>query len=178
MPVRLKDLSITTVSHALEGYSEDETRQRVQQAALGMGYYPDASAPKLQMQRTDTIGFVIPTFGPRFVDPFWSEVLARLGNEASLHGMAFLVATRPQSPARSKPGNGGSAAAAWMASSWCAPSEAMPAATTYPILGRSSWPTEDLRWTLTTPTYAWPGSERYVLLQPKFVVRESTGPST
>ena len=103
MPVRLKDIaqhldiSITTVSRALGGYSDvaDDTRQRVEQAALEMGYYPDASAQKLQKQRTDTIGFIIPTSGPRFADPFWSEVLAGLGNEASQHGMDLLVATHP-----------------------------------------------------------------------------------
>jgi len=106
MPVRLKDiaqhlnLSITTVSRALGGYSDvaDETRQRVEQAALEMGYYPDASAQKLQKQRTDTIGFIIPTFGPRFADPFFSEVLAGLGNEVSQHGMDLLVATHPPGP--------------------------------------------------------------------------------
>ncbi len=106
MPVRLKDialhlgLSITTVSRALGGYSDvaDETRQRVEQAALEMGYYPDASAQKLQKRSTDTIGFIIPTFGPRFADPFFSEVLAGLGNEASQHGMDLLVATHSPGP--------------------------------------------------------------------------------
>lgn len=106
MPVRLKDIaqrlgiSITTVSRALGGYSDvaEETRQRVEKAALEMGYYPDASAQKLQKQRTDTVGFIIPTFGPRFADPFWSEVLAGLGNEASQHGMDLLVATHPPGP--------------------------------------------------------------------------------
>ena len=153
MPVRLKDFSNTTVCRALGGYSgvAGETRQRVQQAALEMGYYPDASAPKLQRQRTDTIGFIIPTFGPRFADSFWSEVRAGRGNEASQYGMGLLVATHPQSPARSRPANGGSAAAAWMAPSWCAPEETMPASATSPIPGRRSWPTEDLRWTLTIP---------------------------
>ena len=106
MPVRLKDIaqhlgiSITTVSRALGGYSDvaDETRRRVEEAALEMGYYPDASAQKLQKQRTDTIGFIIPTFGPRSADPFWSEVLAGLANEASQHGMDLLVATHPPGP--------------------------------------------------------------------------------
>ena len=169
MPVRLKDiaqhldLSITTVSRALGGYSDvtGETRQRVDQATIEMGYYRDASAPKLQKQRTDTIGSIFPTSGPRSAAPFLSEVRAGLGNEASQHGMGLLVATHPQSQARSKPANGGSAAAAWMASSWCATEETMPAATS-PILGCSSWPTEDLRWTLTTPTYVWTGCKQYV----------------
>ena len=91
MPVRLKDIaqhldiSNTTISRAMGGYSDiaDETRQRVQQAAIEIAYSPDTSTPKLQKQRSDTIGFIISTSGLRFVDPFWSDVLAGLGNEAS-----------------------------------------------------------------------------------------------
>jgi len=106
MPVRLKDiaerlgLSITTVSRALGGYPDvaEETRRRVESAAHEMGYYPDASAQKLQKRRTDTIGFIIPTFGPRFADPFFSEMLAGVGNEASRHRMDLLVATHPPGP--------------------------------------------------------------------------------
>ena len=101
--VTLKDiaarlnLSITTVSRALAGYGDvaETTRQRVQQAAEEMGYVPDATARRLQKGRTDTIGFVIPTFGPRFSDPFFSELLAGIGNEASRHNYDILVSTRP-----------------------------------------------------------------------------------
>jgi len=106
MPIRLKDiaerlgLSITTVSRALGGYPDvaKETRERVMQAAREMGYYPDAIAQKLQKRRTDTVGFIIPTFGPRFADPFFSEFLAGIGNEASRLGMDLLVATHPPGP--------------------------------------------------------------------------------
>ena len=93
-------LSITTVSRALGGYPDvaKETRERVMQAAREMGYYPDAIAQKLQKRRTDTVGFIIPTFGPRFADPFFSEFLAGIGNEASRLGMDLLVATHPPGP--------------------------------------------------------------------------------
>jgi len=37
----------------------------------------------LQRQRTDTIGFIIPTHGPRFSDPFFSELLTGVGNKAA-----------------------------------------------------------------------------------------------
>ena len=63
MPVRLKDIGPAPgyLYHhrALGGYSDvaDETRQRVEKAAIEMGYYPDASAQKLQRQRSDTVGF-------------------------------------------------------------------------------------------------------------------------
>lgn len=101
--VTLKDLaaqlglSITTISRALAGYSDvaDTTRQRVLQAAEEMGYVPDVTARRLQKGQTDTIGFVIPTHGPRFSDPFFSELLAGIGNEAARHSFDLLVSTRP-----------------------------------------------------------------------------------
>jgi LacI family transcriptional regulator len=101
--VTLKDLaarlglSITTVSRALAGYSDvaETTRQRVRQAAEEMGYVPDVTARRLQKGQTDTIGFVIPTHGPRFSDPFFSELLAGIGNEAARHSFDLLVSTSP-----------------------------------------------------------------------------------
>jgi LacI family transcriptional regulator len=101
--VTLKDLaaklnlSITTVSRALAGYGDvaEATRQRVLEAAEQMGYFPDVTARRLQKGRTDTLGFVIPTFGPRFSDPFFSELLAGIGNEAARHSFDLLVSTRP-----------------------------------------------------------------------------------
>ena len=101
--VTLKDLaaelglSITTVSRALAGYGDvaETTRSRVMDAAEKMGYFPDVTARRLQKGRTDTIGFVIPTFGPRFSDPFFSELLAGIGNEAARHNFDILVSTRP-----------------------------------------------------------------------------------
>lgn len=91
------NLSITTVSRALAGYSDvaESTRQRVLDAAEEMGYVPDATARRLQKGRTDTIGFVIPTSGPRFSDPYFSEILAGIGNEAARHNYDLLVSTRP-----------------------------------------------------------------------------------
>jgi LacI family transcriptional regulator len=101
--VTLKDLaaklglSITTVSRALAGYDDvaEATRRRVQEAAEEMGYVPDVTARRLQKGRTDTIGFVIPTFGPRFSDPYFSELLAGIGNEAARHDFDLLVSTQP-----------------------------------------------------------------------------------
>jgi LacI family transcriptional regulator len=95
------DLSITTVSRALAGYGDvaEATRQRVLQTAEEMGYVPDATARRLRKGRTDTIGFVIPTSGPRFSDPFFSELLAGIGNEASRRNYDLLVSTRsPDTP--------------------------------------------------------------------------------
>ena len=105
--VTLKDLaaklglSITTVSRALAGYSDvaKATRQRVLAAAEEMSYVPDVTARRLQKGRTDTIGFVIPTSGPRFSDPFFSEMLTGIGNAAARHNFDLLVSTRsPNTP--------------------------------------------------------------------------------
>jgi LacI family transcriptional regulator len=103
MPVTLKDIaqkvgfSITTVSRALGGYDDvaAETRQLIIRTAEEMGYYPNIMARRLQKQRTDTLGFIIPTFGPRFSDPFFSELLTGMGNEAASHDFDLLVSTRP-----------------------------------------------------------------------------------
>jgi LacI family transcriptional regulator len=91
------DLSITTVSRALAGYGDvaESTRRRVLQAAEEMGYVPDVTARRLRKGRTDTIGFVMPTPGPRYSDPFFSELLNGIGNEAAKHNFDLLVSTHP-----------------------------------------------------------------------------------
>lgn len=101
--ITLKDIaeragkSITTVSRALNGYSDvnPETRQMIKDMAREMGYKPNILAQRLQKQKADTIGFIIPTFGPRFSDPFFSEFLAGIGNKASDLGFDLLVSTQP-----------------------------------------------------------------------------------
>ena len=101
--ITLKDISkkvgksITTVSRALNNYDDvnPETKKMIQGAAEEMGYRPNIIAQRLQKQKTDTLGFIIPTFGPRFSDPFFSEFLAGVGNTASDLGFDLLVSTQP-----------------------------------------------------------------------------------
>ena len=100
--VTLKDIakatgkSITTVSRALNDYNDvsEATKILVQKVAADLGYVPNIFAQRLQKQHTDTIGLIIPTFGPRFSDPFFSELLAGVGNRAADLGYDMLVATR------------------------------------------------------------------------------------
>jgi len=89
------DVSIATVSRALRGMPgvAESTRQLVLKAAQEQGYYPNLAAQQLQRQRTNTIGFIIPTFGPRFSDPFFSELLAGIGNAAAEAEFDLLVST-------------------------------------------------------------------------------------
>ena len=102
MGVTLKDIaketgkSITTVSRALNDYDEvsSATKELVRRVASELGYTPNIFAQRLQKQNTDTIGLIIPTFGPRFSDPFFSELLAGIGNRAAQFGYDLLVSTR------------------------------------------------------------------------------------
>jgi LacI family transcriptional regulator len=101
--VTLKDIaikvgkSVTTVSRALHDYDDvsPETKEVVRQAVMEMGYYPSSFAQGLQKQKTDAIGLVIPTYGPRFTDPFFSEFLAGVGSKAGTLGYDILVSTCP-----------------------------------------------------------------------------------
>ncbi len=89
--------SITTVSRALHDYDDvsPETKELVRKAAEEMGYIANRQAQLLRQKSTDTIGFILPTFGPRFSDPFFSEFLAGIGNKASAYGYDLLVSTCP-----------------------------------------------------------------------------------
>lgn len=101
MAVTLKDIaqkvgvSVTTVSRGLAGYDDvaKETQQRIRETANDLGYHPNLMARRLQKQRTDTLGFIMPTFGPRFSDPFFSEFIAGIGTEAAVHSYDLLVST-------------------------------------------------------------------------------------
>lgn len=103
MAVTLKDIaekigvSITTVSRGLAGYNDvaPSTKERIRQTAQELGYRPNITAQRLRKQRTDTIGFIIPSLRPRLSDPFFSDFLAGLGNEAALHNYDLLISTHP-----------------------------------------------------------------------------------
>ncbi len=97
-------LSITTVSRALDGYDDvaDKTRQRVTRVAREMGYAPSRAARQLRRQHADAIGYILPASGTHFTDPFFSEFIAGLGDEATSHNFDLLVSTAsPDSSAES-----------------------------------------------------------------------------
>lgn len=101
MAANLRDIarevgvSVTTVSRALNGYSDvsAETRDRIHHAARRLSYSPNLAARRLKKQRTDTLGFIMPTVGPRFSDPFFSAFIAGVGNEAAAQHYDLLVST-------------------------------------------------------------------------------------
>ena len=88
-------VSVTTASRALSGYDDvaERTRKLVERAADRLGYVPNLMARRLKTGRTGTLGFIIPDTSSRLGDPFFSNFIAGVGNEASLHGFDLLITT-------------------------------------------------------------------------------------
>src|SRR5512146_1463864 len=103
MPPTIRDLakklnlSITTVSRALDGYNDvaESTRARVVQAAQEMGYAPSSAARQLRRHHADAIGYILPTSSPRFSDPFYAAFLAGICDEAAEHQIDLIVSSSP-----------------------------------------------------------------------------------
>jgi LacI family transcriptional regulator len=103
VPVTIKDIaervgrSITTVSRALHDHDDvsQETKALVHRVAAEMGYSPNLIAQRLQKQRSDTVGLILPTFGPRESDPFFTEILAGVGDQAARLGYDLMVSISP-----------------------------------------------------------------------------------
>ncbi|HZU87249.1 MAG TPA: LacI family DNA-binding transcriptional regulator [Anaerolineaceae bacterium] len=94
------NLSITTVSRALDGYDDvaEATRLRVQQAAAQLGYVPNQAARQLRRQCSDTLGYILPSAAGTaqrrgFADSFFSEFIAGLGDETAAQGLNLLVSS-------------------------------------------------------------------------------------
>lgn len=70
------DLSVSTVSKALNGYSDVSrvTRDRILTAAQALGYHPNMAARSLRTQHTGKIGLVV-NYPINIVDDFLSELI-------------------------------------------------------------------------------------------------------
>lgn len=90
--------SVTTVSRALSGYDDvsPTTRDTILNAAEALGYYPNLTARQLQKQRTDTVGLILPSKGSRLADPYFSMILAGIGDNLADCGIDLLISTRYQ----------------------------------------------------------------------------------
>ena len=99
MTATLKDIarevnrSVTTVSRALHDFEDvsPETRALVKRTALQMGYTPNVAAQRLQKQRADTIGLILPAFGPRLSDPHFADVLSAVTDTIAEAGFDLLI---------------------------------------------------------------------------------------
>ncbi len=104
--VTLKDIaaavgkSVAAVSRALNNYDDisEETREEVKRVAREMGYTPNLMARRLQKRTTDTLGFVLPVLSPRDADPYFSELVAGVANQAAEYGFDLLVSTCTPGP--------------------------------------------------------------------------------
>lgn len=87
------NLSITTVSRALDGYDDvaEATRRLVVETARQMDYVPNRAARQLRRQQAETIGFIIPSLSKRFDEAFFTEFIAGLGEELSARNFDLLV---------------------------------------------------------------------------------------
>jgi LacI family transcriptional regulator len=91
------NLSITTISRALDGYDDvaEETRKRVVEAAQEIGYEPSYAARQLRKKRTEAIGYILPTSSPRFTDPFYTDFLTGLCDEVASQKLDLMVTSCP-----------------------------------------------------------------------------------
>ncbi len=102
MQVTLKDIaresgySITTVSRALAGYSDvnENTRRHIAQVADSLGYQPNLLARQLRIQRTQTLGLIIPSADNSVSNEFFSQLLLGIGDAASRAGYDLLISAQ------------------------------------------------------------------------------------
>lgn len=101
MAIRLRDIaeqagvSVTTVSHVLNGYTKSgikqETWERVKQIAQELGYRPNAIARSLKNQRTHAVGFYT-GYGFRDArDPFMGEIYTGIQHACDELDLDFLI---------------------------------------------------------------------------------------
>jgi DNA-binding LacI/PurR family transcriptional regulator len=101
VPITIRDvakrlnISIYTVSRALNGYDDvaDQTRQLVIETANKMEYAPNRAARQLRRQKTETMGFILPSTSERFDEPFITEFVSGLGIELSSKNFDLLVSS-------------------------------------------------------------------------------------
>ena len=86
-------LSKTTVSRALNGFSEvnEETRLRVVEAARRFNYTPNVSAKRLATGESGAFGVVLPGASSEMADPVFAEFLAGLADGAGRCGRDLYV---------------------------------------------------------------------------------------
>ena len=91
---KLLNLSPTTVSRALAGYSDvsDGTRLRVREIAKKHKYFPNPVAQRLQKGKTETIGLALSPGYNYFKDSFFIDLLAGVSSNLSKIGYDLTIA--------------------------------------------------------------------------------------
>lgn len=88
-------LSITTVSRALNGYTEvsEASRERIFATAKAMGYVPNQIGRMLASGKTGLIGLPLPIRDGRMMDGFLGEFVAGLAEGLVARGRDLMIAT-------------------------------------------------------------------------------------
>ncbi len=81
-------VSISTVSKALNGYSDisDKTRELVINTANALGYFPNAGARAVKLKKTYNIGILFNNPNVSFRNEYFAHVIAAFREEAAMHG--------------------------------------------------------------------------------------------
>lgn len=89
------ELSITTISRALNGYADvgEATRQRVVEAARRRGYRPNRNAQRLVSKRAHSIAWVQSDNDRKLVDPHFVEVMAGVLHGARLRNYDVMLSS-------------------------------------------------------------------------------------
>jgi len=86
-------ISVTTVSRALNGYSDvnEDTRKRIQDAAKALNYRPNQIARKLVTGRSGIVAMVLPDDFGITTKAIWFEIISGLSAEFSKRDMDFVL---------------------------------------------------------------------------------------
>ena len=106
MSVTVKDIakkagvSHSTVSRALHGNPliSEETKQRIEQIAVELGYLPSAAARTLKTKRSHVLGVVLSSID----DPFFSEILQGIEEIIQSSGYSLFIAAAHRDPKRER----------------------------------------------------------------------------
>jgi DNA-binding LacI/PurR family transcriptional regulator len=94
---RLAQTSVTTVSNLLNGRVErmrPETRARIEEAMLQLGYQPSEIARRLKTGQTPILGLMAPSVA----NPFWGEFTQYAEESARKHGYQVLLGNTGRDP--------------------------------------------------------------------------------
>lgn len=94
------NLSITTVSRALDGYPDvsEATRTRVKAAAEASGYTPNAAARRLRKGTTEVVTMILPAEPGHFNEPLYIGLLATMGERLAEAGYDLTLFAAPPGP--------------------------------------------------------------------------------
>ena len=97
---RLAGVSVATVSLVLnnKGTVSAELTRRVKEAMETLDYHPDQRARSLKTGRSNTIGMVIPDV----TNPFFTEVMRGVEDEARLQGYSVILCNSNEDPAQER----------------------------------------------------------------------------